>query len=277
MNLPVIPDIDTHDNTKLSAFKKCRRFYYFRHVRHLVSKHGSSAALEFGKLLHRGLEIWYKTRDPRAALEAIEAFPFNEPVDDYRTRGRALLVIARFIENYGIEKDLDILFTETSFNLEDEEGFRYGGRCDLGYKDNSGVWVEDFKSTSMDRHGYFQEWEVSAQMGGYAWGGSQLHGAPIKGIVLHRLLVRKNDEAFLRRPILYPEWKMVEWREQTIITYHQIAEAFEKESFPPNWDACSGKYGFCPFHKVCKAAPGVRGKLLNSEFKEEPWDWQEDD
>ena len=47
-----------YDNTRLAAFRKCPRYYYYRHVRHWEALE-SKVALSFGKAWHAAMEyIW---------------------------------------------------------------------------------------------------------------------------------------------------------------------------------------------------------------------------
>lgn len=277
MNLPIIPaDVPTCDNTRMNDFNKCPRWYWIRHVKGLKPR-GVNGALQFGSLLHSGLAVWYKTKDANKALAAIEEAPYIEVPGDYRTLGQALLTLERYLEHYGNDEQFKVILNETPFNLEDGEGFRWGGRLDLGVLWNGGVWIADHKSTSMGGPTWWYQFDYAPQIAGYCWAGSKLHGAPIRGAIINRIVVRKSGTyEFERRFFLFPDWKIREWRETRINDYHRLARAYEENEFPPNHYACHGKYGRCPAFDVCNSPPKARPRLLNEIFEEDPWDWSEE-
>lgn len=260
-----------------SAWNRCNRWYQIRHVMGKRPE-GDAVALDFGRLMHEGLKVWYSTNSTDAALEAIFAYPYNEPIDDYRTKGRALTTLARYIDFYRPEHFDEILLTETSFDVSDLAGFRWGGRIDLVVLWNKEVWVMDHKTTSIGGATWWDEFNLSPQMAGYVWAAKQLRGGErVAGVIINRLKVQTKqaapEEEFQRRAIYYPDHLIMEWRDTKIQEYRAIHEARTRDAFPPRWDSCSGKYGMCPAHDVCKALPDSRHRILNSRFVDDPWDW----
>lgn len=271
----------THDNTMAQASRKCLRWYYIRHILGLRAKGDLSPALAFGSLMHDALAIWYRTFDIDQALQLLMDAPYKVPESDYRTRGRAITTMYKYAEYYGEEPQWKILFTESAVDVEDpEDGFRWGGRLDLGVAWNNSPWVVDHKTTSVGTTRWWTQFKMSPQMSGYTWAGSQLHGSPLKGAIINRLTIQKKEKPpeveFSRKHYLYRPWMLDEWKQQMIEEYHRIHEARQTDHFPPNWHACHGKYGTCEAHTICTDPPKGRDRSLNYEFEHDPWDWTDD-
>lgn len=286
-SLPVIPPesaVPTHDNTMMSTYAKCARLYKVTHVDGMRTV-GKSAALRFGILVHAGLKKWYDTWNEEETLEYVFEQEYSDPAEDHRTKGRAIVTLAEYFEHWkedrGWFENSDVLLTETGVRVEDpEDGFRWGGRIDLVFRWKGGLWVMDHKTTSMGGPRWWDQWELTNQMGGYVYAASLLHGQPIQGVVVNRITVTKKKQSpelqFERRPYLWPAWKVNEWKEQAIRRYHQIARSRAEDLWPPNWDACIGRYGKCPMHSICTLPPGSRARAIRSEFEHDPWDWMDE-
>lgn len=277
-NLPVIPrNVPTHDNTKISAFVKCPRWYSIRHVDDMRPRFNQTA-LEFGSAYHDGLAAWYETYDIKYALSVVQDRPYEEVEGDYRTKGLVLTALAKYIEHWGDDRQWKIILNETAFDIEDPaDGFRWGGRLDLVVEWNGRLWVVDHKSTSYGGSTWWHEFDNAPQMGGYVYAGTQLHGAPIAGVIINRTVIRKSGTfEFERRPYLWPDWKLAEWKQHMIHRYQEIALAREHNSFHPNHYACVGKYGRCAAYGICTLPPVSRHRALKEDFIHDPWDWTEE-
>ena len=51
-----------YDNTMLSAYQHCPRYYYYRHILHL-DVGVVSVAIELGSAIHKGCEVWHQEGD----------------------------------------------------------------------------------------------------------------------------------------------------------------------------------------------------------------------
>lgn len=283
MKLPVIPaEVATADNTTLSWHDRCPRLYEYSAIRGLRSRGSASAALQFGSILHEGLEAWYRTHDLEQALIAIRDYErFEEIPGEYRTRGRALVTIAEYIEWWG-DNSLwwgdNVIFTETPFTLEDDDGFRYGGKIDLIVEYHGKPWLVDHKSTSRGGSSWWSQFKIAPQLMGYVWAGSLLHGEPLAGVIINRLLIHKNKkpphEQFDRKAFYISPSQVEEWRRGKIEQYHIIKQQKENGFFPMRSRNCMEKYGLCQFHEVCTTKNvEARERILESQFEVDPWDW----
>ncbi len=77
----------------------------------------------------------------------------------------------------------------------------------------------------------------------------------------------KPAEKFLRPTISYSAARLLEWQSETL-PFHakELLMYAEMGHFPPRFPNCEGKYGNCPFVKVCESDPGMREEELKLHF-----------
>lgn len=281
--LPVIPaSVPTHDNTMFSWLDRCGRLY------ETMAINGQrpsvrAVALDFGSFIHEGLAEWYRTIDPLLVSKKLDSLPYEDPIDDHRTRGRAINTLAEYINHYGADTERfgRILLTETATEVEDANGFRYGGKLDLVVLHHNEPWVVDHKTTSVGGDVWWDEWRLSPQMIGYVWLASQLVGAQIRGVIVNRIIVGKNvrspSETFNWRPFLIRPELIEEWYASRIKSYKRVAQLKTDGYYPPNFAGCVGRYGKCPQFNVCVLPQESRDRALSQDFHLEPWDWRKTD
>ncbi len=77
----------------------------------------------------------------------------------------------------------------------------------------------------------------------------------------------KPDEKFIRAPISYSASRLFEWQSEILPYYAKLLLMYaETGYFPPNFNACEGKYGHCAFVNVCQADPAMREEEIKHEF-----------
>jgi hypothetical protein len=280
-------DFPTHDNSALSLFSRCPRLYQLSHLEK-VAPLGRSAALDFGSLIHLGLEHYYKAlKDGASLTEAATAgimkmkdTEFIDPLDDYRTKHRALLTFADYVAHYEDDKQWTILMTEGPFEVTDENGFSWGGKMDLVVKWLGRYWIVDHKTTSRGGATFYDSFFPDPATVGYAWAASRLVGQPVTGVIINRILVHKERKkpelTFERRPFNYQPWHFSEWYAAQLDKMHDITRAHERGYFRPNWEACVGKYGRCAMYDLCRTAPQNRERVIAQDYTENTWDWREE-
>jgi len=280
---PVIPlSMRTHDNTMMSAWARCPRWYEIRHNRGLTTKGQPSAALAYGSLVHEGLAMWYKTKNKEATAQTMIDAEYPElEIEEFRTRERAIRKVFEYIGYYE-EHDMinDVILNETPFELVSDDGFRWGGRMDLLVRYKGSPWVVDHKTTARFQKGFFEQFKNSNQMAGYVWAATQMHGEPVKGVIINCIVTHKIPKPIEgqvhRQPILFPEYKVEEWKRTMINRYQEIHRAHLSEYFPPCWDNCVNKYGKCSAFDICSVPEKNREDMLALNFEEDHWDWMDD-
>lgn len=300
-NRSLAESLRTHDNTMMSDWAYCQRLYAIKHILN-KRRRVVSAPLGFGSLIHIGLDAYYSSfaedernsrpRDIATAAEAayvkMEAQPYEDPEDGYRTKGRAIQVMLEYIKEYNIDPRFsEIAFSETPFEIIQKDGFRWGGIIDMWAKYEGRYWPVDHKSTSIFGQYYFDNFKRNPQMLGYVLGASEFHGQQAPGVIINVIHVVKTKTEFFYRPILYPQWLVDEAKEMQRLNYIQIEDRVVRMTdpediwnpnlFQPNLYNCIGKYGRCEAYSVCDAMPENRSRALAMDFEDHVWDWSNRD
>lgn len=178
--------VEAYDNTRLSAFKRCPRYYYFRHNRHLILGGDRKAALVFGSSWHAAMDkVWGIAQSSlvrksdildvaEAGLEAFltkwqeEGFPADgyDFLNDKDLAARNPGVAHEMLINYvsqrqsffagehgtfkilEIEKPFAILIRKADPEKNTNDVY-YIGRMDKVVEWAGRIWVFEHKTTSM--------------------------------------------------------------------------------------------------------------------------------
>ena len=141
----------------------------------------------------------------------------------------------------------------------------YIGKLDKVFRWN-GVHIGEHKTTSMyATNGMFQptwvdSWEAAPQIKGYQVLGSIYH-EDLQDVWVDGALVHKKiHNAFKFIPVAHGLPILKGWIEDTTtwiqaIEFHTVKfeerETLQGGIFPRNEDSCFGKYGHCPFLRIC--------------------------
>ena len=263
--------------------------------------------------MHDLLEIRYAAPDINAIktiepLQADFATSFYEdnpcPTDDHRNLDYALHVITGYNQAYNFE-GLKPLLTEQpfcmplgSFEVEQElltydphipgdiPRLRYVktinivwmGRIDMIYSYQGKTFLMDHKTTSMMGATYFDDFNMSTAMIGYALGCAQLEDPyEIDSFTMNALALRKRTKSgkgvtFERKHFNITEAMIAEWHLDVRAHIANFLRYLINDYTPKNTKSCIGKYGKCPYFEVCTSAPELRSVLLNSnQFQDVTW------
>lgn len=293
------------DNTALSQFMECPRKYYYGMVRNRRKGGANKPALSYGTTWHKILETHYKTGGDALAVKeaAIASWQPHENPDDHRTLQRALKSYVSYLDRWGdhagdsANHGKTVGFPENPVvELATELWWPgalhpYAGKIDRVFELQGLYYVEDHKTSSQLGPYYFNQFDPSNQMMGYAVLAQELTGLPIAGVRINAHGVLKTQDKFERKIITYSQPRLVEWKENynnwiskinrsmELITMPKenlgAKELMEMEmgaAFPMQLNACAGKYGPCQYVEVCTNAPHIREKILEFEYEENPWD-----
>lgn len=152
----------------------------------------------------------------------------------------------------------------------------FSGKIDMIYRDQGGHYILDHKTASIATN--MAEFELSHQFSGYVWAAENLLSTPIHGICINRIVVRKpsrTGEAFTFERKLIPVQRgtITEWRNDMLYMIADFVEMVRRGYLPKHTVWCVGKYGTCPFHRVCLLdSPEQREILLRSgDFESNTW------
>lgn len=152
----------------------------------------------------------------------------------------------------------------------------WSGKIDLVYRDAGGVYIMDHKTSSIATN--MAEFELSHQFKGYEWAVGSLLGYPVSGTCINRIVVRKPSRtgtqfSFDRKLIPSSPALIAEWRTDMLYIISDYVEMVRRAYMPKHTAWCVGKFGTCPFHRVCLLdSPEQREVMLTSgEFETNTW------
>lgn len=283
------------DNSSLENFTSCsRRAQYYSILKREPA--GFNAALFFGSVIHKALEHRMK-RTPTWEADQVNtitaAYAENPPpFEEWRTPDLALEVLTAYNKRWPIELEPFTVITdsvESSFRvllgtamldcaLQTPDGpvhvkavnVFWTGRCDALINLYDSVFVMDHKTASVTGESYYEDFNLSSQMLGYVWAARQ-RGIPAVGLYADVLETRRPSKtgkaiAQRRQPYWYSDFHLEEWRVDTFTLIQDFLEHWARDYFPKGTKWCHGKYGECPYWKVCSQdTTAGREQLLHGE------------
>lgn len=293
------------DNSSLEQFTTCPRAALYSVARKLRPS-GERVPLIFGGIIHKILETRYRaitalhaqTSQVTAMMLAVaerEFATWAPPEDEFRNYSCAVEFIRRYEDEYPFEsfevlrqKDgspmIEVPFALPLGELDDGSGkiikVLWTGRIDMAYRSQNGggVYVLDHKTTSVMGPNFRNQFEISHQMYGYAWAAEQLIGEPVQAVVINGLGIRKpskTGKAFeFTRPVIPVSRNLLEeWKTDCLHIVSDFIEMCRRGYLPKHTAWCVGKFGECPFRKVCTLdTEDQREMMLNSgEFQKNEW------
>lgn len=288
------------DNTALAMYMDCPRKYFYAMVLNRRRGGPLSPALAYGTVWHKILETHYRTGGDASAVRssAIMAWQPHANPDDHRTLDRALSAYESYLARWGTH-DEEIKGWGKTVGYPDSPVVEnatelwwqgaphpYSGKIDRVFEYQGLFYVEDHKTSSQLGSNFFQQFDPSNQMMGYAVLAQLLTGLPIAGVRINAHGVLKTQNKFERKIITYSQPRLREWQENYGRWIGKLDESYRLlqpdlgpaiddavlEAFPHNFNACAAKYGQCVYADVCAQVPHVRPRILESEFEELPWD-----
>lgn len=241
------------------------------------------------------------------AVGQTEYETWSPPEDDFRTFSCFVELVKKYGTDYPFES-FDIVklpdgtpFVEIPFALpvgdleinaecfvRDESGsvslrfvgtvhVVWTGKIDLVVRNEGRLYVWDHKTTSVMGPTYFLDFELSHAMQGYNWAVQTMLGEPVAGYVINCLGVRKPTKTgkafeFMRKVCQADPWKLTEWQQDTMYIVSDFIENVRRQYAPKHTKWCFGKFGECPYFKVCSMPPEQREMMLSSgEFQDVTW------
>lgn len=277
------------DNFLLTMFQQCPLKYFLRAHEHWTTRR-KSAALGFGGAVHEGLAAWYRTKDPAKALLAIHnSWPANVPIDDYRTKEKAMSVMADYMRRYDTEPFsvvgapespmIECTFTlDTGLTLDDGEPIEYGGIFDGLVSWDGRVYVLEHKTTSQLGPYYFTQFNPNNQVTGYIWAAGLMSGQKVGGAIVNAIGVYKSSPTKFERQITSRNQTQVdEWLLNVKNVCQQIRDCERRGHWPMTTPACT-LYGRCEFHDVHSlGTEKERQKMLEMNYIKEEWSYEDRD
>lgn len=288
--IPITPQY--YDNTQLSDYKKCPRYYYYRHIRGWRSA-GTSNALIFGQAWHAAMDIIWRgyqkiAREPLidTAMSAFEGVwieaglkPFSElTMQDLemlqpRTPMNAKEMLHAYLDKrMHILDNMELIAAERPFAVPifpDRTDVWYIGRRDKDIKYNGDKLVIEHKTTTeykIDggfKTQYLEGWYPNSQCEGYLYA-AEIEIGGVRQVWVDAALVHKKvHDQFRFIPISATFANLDNWLWEArdwISRVQSEKERYDEQpvgsqimgAFPRNTNECSGKYGLCSYLKICR-------------------------
>lgn len=241
-----------YDNTRISAFKKCPRFYYFRHVRHWQADFPATALI-FGSAWHAAMEaVWPAMCAGEKQADVIKK-GFAAFVDEWvargmphpdeisyemqkelspRTPGNAFEMLMDYVANrIGKVKDLELISVERPFIVPlapDDDSTFYVGKIDKVVMARHKVRAIEHKTTTAyKKEGGFRSTFVdgfspNSQVDGYLYALHMLWPGQVQGVWVDAALVHKTETAFIFIPVEKQQEQLNSWLWETNYWIDQI-------------------------------------------------------
>lgn len=285
------------DNSSLELITTCptkaRNKLILRRVRNI-----ETPATRFGSHIHAALAYRYRAEalgqkwSQDAQCEVLTKLFMDTPCESesWRNLNMAQTVIRHYNEEYPCEafeiiklKDGTPL-VELPFALVMGEvagrQLVYTGRIDLGIrKPGQGLFVLDFKTTSMLGNSFWEDVAVMEAQRGYCYALRECYGEEPTGYIVRALATRaptktgtsiefKEETTFTK----VPSGQLDEWRDNMLEQATEWCWYVDRNVFPYHHKHCVAKYGTCEFYHTCVLPKASReAALMSGDYKENEW------
>lgn len=296
---PEIPGLQlAWDSTSSGALKTCPRYYQLSIVEGWASSR-QQVHLEFGILVHKGLELYDHARIFGGAshddaldemLETVLSMTWDSELQrpwttdsGQKNRFTLLRSLVWYLDQFKDEAAKVVILangkpaTELSFRFELDlapEGdpansFLACGHMDRLVQLDDAIYIRDVKTTQATlADEYFAQFTPDNQFSWYTMAGKIIYGIPIRGIMVDAIQVAVGFSRFERRLVSRTEDQISEWYSGLKVLLRQ-AESYARAAFwPMNEKACFR----CAFREVCSKSPNVRQQWLEQLFRRRIWD-----
>lgn len=280
--------IEAFDNSMLSNYKRCPRYFYHRNVEHLVAS-GETFELDykaqFGVACHNAWDEWFGNKGEEAMNNAFLThwLPFEgKDPRGIRSVERGLAMLDKYRKLYPIESDpFKIRHIEVGFSCVLGD-FIYCGRMDKvaewvapGFE---GIIIIDHKTSAAK--GYLTL-KPNAALDGYIWGASQIVGDNVVGAYLDQVYLYKTKFDFIRELTTRTQKEIELWQIEALDWMNQIQIRLNMGTdiyWPRNTSACRNFGRDCEYKTLCCCKDdGMRVALKNDYYMVDEWSPYPDD
>ena len=258
-------NLELYDNTRLSDFKKCPRFFFFRHRLHWSSTGEKRIPLVFGGAWHAGMDVIWRgvhLQTERRVLikEAVDAFMQHWEEGGMPTEFDATLLkeynprtplvatemfYAYYDERHRQIADMELVAVERAFAVPlspDNPSLFYIGRIDKVVRPSaSRIRGIEHKTTTLSRQDnnkmpkikgiYLEQWSPNSQVDGYHFALTMLYDKRAD-VWVDPALVNSKGEDFQWVPVERSRdqidgwlWEVMDWIGAVRLEDAKLAEA----------------------------------------------------
>lgn len=246
-----------YDNTRISAYRRCPRFYFYRHVKHWEVD-AKRIPLIFGECWHRAMDMVWRELIEGLDLQTVVEDAYAEFVDawvqqgmphpreiDYelekelspRTPGRAqemLIAYAAKRQQSLQSGDFELLACEKPFAVPldpEVDNLFYIGKMDKVVKRRGKHGVIEHKTTTAYkktdsenkiRTTFVDSFSPNSQVDGYLYAMHMMFPGDVFGVWVDASLVHKTEESFMFIPVERQLAQLDAWLWETRSVIDQI-------------------------------------------------------
>lgn len=298
------PGIRLYDSTMINDFRRCPRYFYYRHILGWAMDYGKpSLAATYGICWSLAMDwLWVHPGDIEGAHKAfLEGWtgrglePY--PVDSYRHRhpmtAKEMLYAYNDQRKWFLRNHCKVLAVEEPFVVPldpSDDTLWYMGRLDKVIDHGGDVLIVDHKTTSSYaasgasppfRWNFLESFIPNFQIEGYQYAGRMLYGKKFRGVWIDAALVHARvHDGFKFIPIEQEVSQLDAWLWNCRNQIDHI-EAYIKQmdaegtkymaAFPKNDRACFDYNSPCSYLEPCRMWADPRGQPPPPGFVESRW------
>lgn len=291
------------DATMLAAIQKCGRYADLQYGHNLQSLKGKGNSLEIGSIIHKFMEVYYKTQ--MQGIGKSQAFGFGITAAELYIQGCPDCTKFESVDGSKPKCGHPIDEYPGLTNTPSEsEGYITGWKfalqtCDEYHKFYlSDFWVtldtEIVKSKVLYEDDEIRilwkaklDWIVDTNNGIFPCDhktmkqnrdtisiNNQFMGQArlmdVRNVFINKIGLQKTlkpVDKFKRVVISYSASRLMEWQSTILPYYAKLLTQYNTQGYyPPNFNSCDGKYGKCNFYEVCEADTEMREEILKLNF-----------
>ena len=268
------------DFTTIDDFQRCRRFYYWRHIRNLAPKVPGSA-LVFGGAIHTALDVYYLDGLVKAIATFRETYKDRED-DVLRTVENGVKALKWYAKVYSKEPFTILGKPEAGFVFPIGE-IMWGGRMDLPIEWDGQLWIVEHKTTSRLDVNYFKQFALDKQLTGYTIGAEEFFGRECRGCIINVIEVWKDlirptpksklpEDHFVRDPVMRSTRLKDRFKENVQKIVRDILWCEENDEFyeAEKKDVCFSYNYDCPYRCLCEY--GEDERVIEKDYVTSKWE-----
>lgn len=251
------------DSTQMKCFINCPKRYYNNYVRCIARLEFEEESVDrlFGEAIHKGLEVFYKTKDMEQGKQKF-ADSFTDVEDEkVKTKDNGLILLDEYVgyHNHNFSQ-WEVIATE-QIGMIDISGHEYLVKIDLVIRLNGNVYVVDFKTTtSKNRQGFMKKFKLDIQPTGYIKWCKNTFGA-CSGFIPVAMFMGNRERAYKGEPAGFhcnfdwdifnrTEEHLQDWEHEMSVRLGQIENCHATNLWLKNTDYCSSYKG-CQYADLC--------------------------
>lgn len=267
------------DNTTIDCFLKCRKYYYWRMVRHLDTK-VVAPSLEFGKAIHEALDVYY-TENLAKALDRFREIYKDREGEELRTVANGVKALEWYAKVYQFEPFTVLGKPEVGFVFPIGD-ILWGGRMDLPVEWDGSLWVMEHKTTGYMNSNYFKQFALDRQVTSYCVAAEAYLGRKCSGCIINAIEVwkelkrptersKKPEDHFMRDPMIRPQHLKDRFKLniQRIVRDIQWCERENEFYEADRKDTCFSYNYDCPYKVLCEY--GEDPRVLERDYVVSEW------